>query len=84
MKNGKTLKEGVLHECPVQEEKGFEKKALSSARGTDMTSNSTISACCIEERGQAPNWMGGKVCKEAYWLNRKLTKVQKRPRQEVE
>jgi hypothetical protein len=24
------------------------------------------------------------VCKEAYWLNRKLTKVQKRPRQEVE
>ncbi|KAB8477457.1 hypothetical protein FH972_025323 [Carpinus fangiana] len=51
MKNGKTLKEGVLHECPVEEEKGFEKKALSSARGTDMTSNSTISACCIEERG---------------------------------
>ncbi|KAF5945147.1 hypothetical protein HYC85_015375 [Camellia sinensis] len=26
MKNGKTLKEGVLHECPVEEEKGFEKK----------------------------------------------------------
>lgn len=51
MKNGETLKEGVLHECPVEEEKGFEKKALSSARGTDMTSNSTISACCIEERG---------------------------------
>jgi len=37
--------------CPVEEEKGFEKKAFSSARGTDMTSNSTISACCIEERG---------------------------------
>lgn len=31
MKNGKTLKEGVLHECPVEEEKGFEKKAFSSA-----------------------------------------------------
>lgn len=42
MKNGKTLKEGVLRECPVEEEKGFGKKA--SARGTDMTSNSTISA----------------------------------------
>ena len=28
MKNGKTQKEGVLHECPVEEEKGFEKKAF--------------------------------------------------------
>lgn len=28
--------------------------------------------------------MDGMEGKEAYWLNRKLTKVEKRPRQEVE
>jgi hypothetical protein len=52
MKNGKTLKEGVRHEYPVEEEKAFEKKAFSHARRNDMPSNSTISACCIEKEAR--------------------------------